>query len=121
MIVLIDTNIIIDAFCKRETFAEKAKEILQKCSEKKFSGFIAAHERKAMLLDLCGFMEIAGIDRTKIINIITDEQFDDLEDSLQLECAKSVGAEYIISRNIGDFANSPIPVILPEDFLELTM
>jgi hypothetical protein len=45
----------------------------------------------------------------------------DLEDSLQLECAKSVGAEYIVSRNIDDFANSPIPVILPEDFLKMTM
>jgi len=30
-----------------------------------------------------------------------------------------INAHYIITRNIADFPNSPIPVILPEDFLRI--
>jgi len=29
-----------------------------------------------------------------------------------------VNADYIITRNISDFSTSPIPAILPEDFLK---
>jgi len=39
-------------------------------------------------------------------------------DSLQVECARLVNADYIITRNISDFLSSPIPAILPEDFLK---
>jgi hypothetical protein len=38
---------------------------------------------------------------------------------MQFECAKTINAHYIITRNITDFPNSPIPVILPEYFLKI--
>ncbi|MDR0290271.1 MAG: PIN domain-containing protein [Treponema sp.] len=50
---------------------------------------------------------------TRLLN----EDFDDLEDRLQLECAIAVDADYIVTRNIADFTVSTIPAILPEDFL----
>lgn len=43
----------------------------------------------------------------------------DLKDCLQSNCAKSVKADYIITRNIKDFVHSEVPAILPEDFLGL--
>jgi hypothetical protein len=42
-----------------------------------------------------------------------------LEDRIQFECAQIINAHYIITRNIADFPNSSIPVILPEDFLKI--
>ena len=33
------------------------------------------------------------------------------------EAAKAIGLKIIITRNISDFVNSPIPAMLPEDFL----
>jgi hypothetical protein len=34
-----------------------------------------------------------------------------------MECAVSIYADYIITRNTKDFTASPIPAITPEDFL----
>jgi hypothetical protein len=47
------------------------------------------------------------------------KSIDDIEDCLQVECAFAVNADYIITHDMGDFENSPIPVISPEDFLKL--
>jgi len=45
-----------------------------------------------------------------------DEVFMDFEDCLQYLCAKSVNADFIVTRNPKDFVNSTIPAILPDDF-----
>jgi len=59
------------------------------------------------------------IQKDIILNALNDETFDDLEDRLQYECAQYINAEYIITRNINDFTNSPIPAISPKDFLKI--
>lgn len=41
------------------------------------------------------------------------------KDCLQDECAKGIGADYIITRNIKDFEQSKVPAITPEQFLEI--
>jgi hypothetical protein len=71
-----------------------------------------------MLLGLCDFIEIAGIEKKQLIDALNNEMFDDLEDCIQNECAKFVNAEYIITRNMDDFAGSSILALLPEDFLK---
>ncbi|WP_461245794.1 PIN domain-containing protein [Treponema sp. R6D11] len=106
-----------------------ADKVLDLCFQQKCNGYIAAHsvtnifyilrkrfsvsERKKILLELCEFIEVAGIQRKQIIDALVNENFDDLEDRLQVECAKMVNADYIITRNIPDFSTSPIPAILP--------
>jgi predicted nucleic acid-binding protein len=135
MVVLVDTNIILDCLTLREPFVLESAKILQNCSEGKITGCIAAHsitnsfyilrklftaaERKALLSELCGFMEIANVEKLHILNALQNENFDDIEDGLQLECAKSVGAEYIATRNPVDYVNSDIPVVSPHELLSL--
>ena len=134
MTILIDTNVILDYFIQRQPFENSANDILRLCFQQKCSGYIAAHsitnifyilhrqfsvgERKKILLDLCEFIEIAGIHKNQVIDALTDEKFNDFEDRLQVECARIVNADYIITRNIIDFVSSPISAILPEDFLK---
>ncbi len=36
-----------------------------------------------------------------------------------MECAKSYGAEYIVTRNVSDYAASEIKAVLPSEYLEL--
>ena len=50
-----------------------------------------------------------------------NEDFEDIEDRLQVECAREVNADYIITRNITDFSTSPIKAILPTDFLDMVL
>ena len=134
MIILIDTNIILDHLISREPFVDIADHILNLCFNQKYTGYIAAHsitnifyilrrhfsvsKRKEILTELCEFIEVAGIHKKQVIDALADEDFDDLEDRLQVECARMVNADYIVTRNIADFLTSPIPAILPEDLLQ---
>jgi len=135
MDILIDTNVIIDHLCSRQPYAANAEKILRYCFQQDCKGYIAAHsitnifyilrkefsvsDRKRMLLDLCEFIDIIGLQKKQIIDALNDDEFSDLEDRIQFECAQSINADYIITRNIVDFPNSSIPVILPEDFLKI--
>jgi predicted nucleic acid-binding protein len=134
MVVLIDTNIILDHLISRAPYMDIASTVFQYCFQRKCDGYVALHsitnifyilrkefssdERKKMLLGLCDFIEIAGVQKRQLIDALNDETFDDLEDCLQTECAKAVNADYIITRNIDDFTGSAVPAVLPEDFLK---
>jgi len=133
MVILIDTNIILDYLIARQPFMDNAYEVLRLCSQQKCYGYIAAHsvtnifyilrrrfsasERKRLLMGLCEIIEVAGIQKKQIIDALSNEDFSDLEDRLQVECAGTVNADYIVTRNITDFSDSPIPAILPVDLL----
>jgi len=135
MDILIDTNVIIDHFCSRQPYASNAGKILRLCFQQDCKGYIAAHsitnifyilrkqfsvsDRKRMLLDLCDFIDVVGVQKKQIINALNNNEFTDLEDRIQFECAQDINAQYIITRNVVDFPNSTIPVILPEDFLRI--
>ena len=103
--------------------------------EKQIDGCIAAHsvtnafyilrkeftldERRKNLKDLFTILTVVGIDKNKLLSALDNLGFDDVEDCLQMECAKDFSADYIVTRNIKDFENSSVKPILPEDFLKL--
>lgn len=65
-------------------------------------------------MDICRLFAVEGIDLFKLKNALENEVFDDFEDCLQFECAKSFQADYIVTRNIDDFLNSSISCLTPE-------
>ncbi len=133
--ILIDTNVLLDYLLEREPFFEDAKEIILSCTDGKIKGCIAAHsipnmffilrkdynakERREVLLNLCKIFDVEGIDKAKLILALTNEDFSDFEDCLQMECAKSYGADYIVTRNVFDYSISEVKAIEPKDYLEL--
>lgn len=78
-----------------------------------------AKERREILSNLCSIFDVEGIDKSKLISGLQNEDFPDFEDCLQMECAKAYGAEYIVTRNLNDYKVSEIKAILPRDYLEL--
>lgn len=134
MVVLVDTNIIIDALANREPYADNAKKILEKCAAREVTGILAAHsipnmfyilrknfsqdERRFLLKNLCNIFKISDLNVKKILAALENEKFVDFEDCLQEECAVESMADYIVTRNPADFANSRVKVILPEEFLK---
>lgn len=134
MVVLVDTNIIIDALANREPYADNAKKILEKCAAREVTGILAAHsipnmfyifrknfsqdERRFLLKNLCNIFKISDLNAKKILAALENEKFVDFEDCLQDECAVESMADYIVTRNPADFANSRVKVILPEEFLK---
>jgi predicted nucleic acid-binding protein len=135
MRVLVDTNVVLDYLAKREPFLKYAEAIFEACAAGKVDGCIAAHsfsnifyilrsvfsitERRNLLLDLCRLFAVEGIDQSTVESAIKNESFDDFEDALQEACAISFGADYIITRDPSDYAQSVIPVISPEKFILL--
>ena len=74
MVILVDTNIIIDALANREPYADDAKRIMEKCAAREITGILAAHsipnlfyilrknfsqeERRFLLKNLCEIFQI---------------------------------------------------------------
>lgn len=135
MRALIDTNVILDYLLDREPYSDDARKIVIACKRKRIEGCIAAHsisnmffilrkvyevaERKSILKDICTLFEVEGIDKSKVLRSLDNADFKDFEDCLQMECAKSFHADYIVSRNVSDFVSSGIECILPSQFCEI--
>ena len=132
MRILIDTNVLLDYLVGRDPYYEYADRILELCAEKKLEGFMAAHsisnifyilrkdmpedQRREILLRLCRILQVVGIDQMKIVSPLNKRDFSDFEDSLQVECAAAMQADYIITRNVKDFTRSNITPITAEAF-----
>lgn len=133
--ILIDTNVLLDYLLEREPFFEDAKKVILSCTEGNTRGCIAAHsisnmffilrkdyttkERREILSNICAIFDIEGIDKARLLSGLANEDFSDFEDCLQMECAKSYGAEYIVTRNVSDYSASDIKAVLPSEYLEL--
>ena len=134
MLVLFDTNIIIDVLEKRLPFYDASKKVLESCVSGNVTGYIALHsisnifyvlrrrysaaDRRKLLLNIMDLLKVADASHENVRNALMREDFADFEDCLQDECAKQVHADYIITRNTGDFSASNIPAITPSDFLK---
>lgn len=75
--------------------------------------------RPEMLKKLCLVLQVTGASHDKICEAIERMDFIDFEDCLQDECAKEVSADFIVTRNLGDFQNSQIKAVTPQKFLEI--
>ena len=119
----------------REPFYDNASEIVRRCVDGIYRGCVAAHsisnmfyilrkdytteERREILFNLCEIFDVEGIDKIKLLSGLVNDNFSDFEDCLQMECAKSYGAEYIVTRNVSDYSVSNIKAIKPSDYLGL--
>ncbi len=124
-----------DYLLEREPFFEDAREVVLSCTDGKTKRCIAAHsisniffimrkdynakERREVLLNLCKIFDVEGIDKAKLISGLSNKDFSDFEDCLQMECAKSYEADYIVTRNISDYVTSEIKAISPKKYIEL--
>ena len=121
MVILVDTNIIIDALANREPYADDAKRIMEKCAAREITGILAAHSIPnlfyILLKNLCEIFQISDLNEKKIVAALENNAFSDFEDGLQEECAVESMADYIVTRNPADFKHSRVKVILPDELL----
>jgi len=133
MKIVIDNNVILDVFQNREPFVQFSSRVLRLVETKQVKGYVTANS----ITDIHYVLSRALKDKEKVyaaidillqlIDIIDVTAKDvknafhpdvgDFEDELISVCAKRTKMDYIITRNIKDFTNSPVPAITPEDFL----
>lgn len=107
MVILIDTNVIIDFLITREPFFEAASLIMQKCAQGEIEGCVAFHslpnlwyilrkvpdeKRREWLVTICDLLKVVGASHEAVVKAIKMECFKDFEDCLQDRCAEQAGA-----------------------------
>lgn len=135
MRVLIDSNIIVDVVQERKPFCLLSKEIIARCIKSEIEGYVSAHslcdifyilrkdktiaERLSLISNLCKYLNVISEKKDDFEVLANNPETKDLEDGLQMQCAKTYSLDYIITRNVKDFEKSEVPAIEPFDFLVL--
>jgi predicted nucleic acid-binding protein len=133
MKILIDTNVIIDVFSKREPFCAASAEVLKLSDRRNMTLQIAVSQTTDIFYILARSMRDSARARAVVKNLgdnltvidVTAADYrraivsamSDFEDALLAQCAARTKTDWIITRNLKDFKASPIPAIKPEDFL----
>jgi predicted nucleic acid-binding protein len=132
--ILIDLNPILDVLQKRQPFYPASASVLAAAETDQVEGYISAHSittlfyllakdqsaavARMAISDLLTIFQVAAVDRLVIDRALV-MNLPDFEDAVQVAAAQSVGADYVITRNIGDFRRSPVKAILPVELLTL--
>jgi predicted nucleic acid-binding protein len=135
MMILIDTNIILDIFLKREPFFESSYEVIKQSAtnntecivsataitdiyyllRKSFKDDNKAKEIIERLLQLVTVVDVLALD----IQVALSDSIPDFEDAVVHAVALRNKVDYIVTRNIQDFSGSSVPVISPVNYLML--
>ena len=126
MVVLIDTNVIIDFLVAREPFYDSALHVMEKCASGEAEGYMAFHSlpnlwyilRKVPAETRSKILKVASASQKAVMKAIKMDNFKDFEDCLQDRCAEEVSANYIITRNTADFEASVVSAIEPDEWLK---
>lgn len=133
MKILIDTNVLLDVLCNRADFVQDALKIFKLCEVNRIKGCISVlsvpnivyimrkeldSERiKEIIKTITSIFAVVSLRESDILNA-TGLSFSDYEDALQAVCAQRIRADFIVTRNVKDFKNSPVPAVTPPEFLE---
>lgn len=133
MKVLIDTNIILDVLCNRTEFVESSAKIFKLCEVKKIDGYISAlsipnivyimrkeldsEKIKDILATLSLIFTIVDL-KADDIKKAAYMNFKDYEDALQSASAARLKMNFMVTRNIKDFANSRVTAITPSELID---
>lgn len=135
MRVLVDTCVIIDALQARVPFAEAAQKNFIHSANKQFEGYITAKSvsdiyyltywlthsdaetRKILskLFTLFHLLDTTSLDCRKAIS----SEISDYEDAIMVETAIRSEMDCIVTRNVKDYAKSPIMVYEPTEFVSI--
>jgi predicted nucleic acid-binding protein len=132
MRLLLDTNILLDVILSDRAGKHGSTLVLDLCESGSHHGMVAwqtlptvsYYHRKGhtnqetwdMLRDLLAFIDVPTVRKRDLLKA-WNYSLTDFEDALQVACAEADQADYIITRNLRDFAFSPIPALTPEAFL----
>lgn len=133
MRALVDTCVIVDALQNREPFCADAQKVFLAVANHWFDGCITAkasadiyylahrtthsdtETRKILsgLFALYDLLDTAAMDCRRAIS----SNLSDYEDAIMAETALRCGCDCIVTRNLKDYKNAPVPAYSPTEFL----
>lgn len=132
MKVVLDLNIILDVVQKRAPFYFTSATVLSKILENEHAGYLPGHAvttlyylvqryadkaRADEIIDwLLVHFEIIPQDKVHFVRART-LAMPDFEDAAFVTAAEAARCDLILTRNLSDFARSPVAAMSPEEFL----
>ncbi len=133
--ILLDTDVLIDVALDRHPHADSAAELLDRIEQGAETACVAWHSlsnfyyivrpdlggtgARDFIVELTGFVAVAKTDTTSI-RYAAQLPMADFEDAMQVAAARACGARHIVTRNVRDYARSPIRAVSPQDALSET-
>jgi len=134
MKICFDTNVVLDVLLRREPFAKDSAAVLSMVESTLHTGLLCAttlsnlhylakrplgeaRARQAMA-DCLQLMDLAHVSRP-VLDAAVKAPMSDFEDAVLAHAAHHAGAHAIITRNLRDFAHSPVRAYTPDQFLAL--
>ncbi len=130
--ILIDTDVLIDVVFDRKPHVDTAVEFLDNIQSRIERGCVAWHTisnlyyvvkpvrgdtvARDFILQLTRNVDVASTE-TEDIRYAVQLPMRDFEDAMQVAAARACGARAIVTRNLRDYRNSPIPAMSPQQFL----
>ena len=133
MILLLDTNIIVDIISMREGYSDSLN-LIRYCEIGIVKGYVTATTVTDLMYILRKHIEPGGVREAVhtllyIVDVVSVLKRDivsafksiinDYEDAIQPICAERIKADYIVTHNLKDFKNSILPAISPNDILRI--
>ncbi len=133
MKVLLDTDVLVDVALDRKPHAASASALVDALERRPGAGFIAWHSisnfyylvapsrgktsARSFLLDLATFVDVSAT-TTESLRFAGGLDMKDFEDALQVAAAVACGADFIVTRNLRDYAKAPVRAIDPTSALQ---
>ena len=134
MKVLLDLNVLLDFLQRRQPFFDDAAGVIDAVLFGRVEGVLSAHavttlhyfldrgttrsQAQEVMRWILHTFEIAACDRQLLLAALA-APMPDYEDAVTALAAERSGCSQVITRNLRDFDSSPVPAILPADFLRL--
>lgn len=130
MKLLIDANILLDVLQNREPHVQASSVVWKLCETEKAKGYVSALTFANLVYIMRKELDPKKIEETlKALSLIfefadfnvsdlthaAELEWDDFEDAVQSVTAERVHADYIITRNVRDFAKSKVVAFTPSE------
>jgi predicted nucleic acid-binding protein len=132
VILLLDTDILIDVALQREPFSGPAGDLLDALQARPGMGYVAWHSianfhyvvrpvrkgsgSREFIADLIKFVQVTPTS-TDALRFALELPLPDFEDAMQVAAARACRADAIVTRNTRDYRGSPIPARTPSAIL----
>lgn len=132
MKLLIDANILLDVLQNREPHVQASSVVWKLCETEKAKGYVSALTFANLVYIMRKELDPKKIEETlKALSLIfefadfnvsdlthaAELEWDDFEDAVQSVTAERVHADYIITRNVRDFAKNKVVAFTPSELI----
>lgn len=129
---MLDTNVVLDVLLDRTAFVDQSSQILDLVERGAVTGLLCAttittlaylagkavgkQQATKQIRQLLSLFEVAPVTRAVLDAALASKE-PDFEDAVLAEAALQAGAHAIITRNLRDFAHSPVRAHTPAQWL----